>query len=310
MKQIPSITVQMVHIQGPMQGEIQDFNTPTILIGRHPDCNLKFPKDLTMLSRKHAVITRDGNRFKIQDTSTNGIFLNGKQITESYLKDGDVLMFTQGGPKVSFLTRVEQPDANSAAAIRAEPLPQKKVLDNQQQPVHIPPEKPRTKPFTPPPASTGSDAKIKVPLVIQYGPTLRSFNELPVILGKGQECDFIIDHEGILNQHTKIFFAQDQYWASDLTGQRQMSINNVPVDLQTILKPNDELALSDQGPKFRFLGGGRLAEIETTPGSDSSELDPNDKNEPQTPAISSEPKASQPETSPPKSGSIFNKFFK
>ncbi len=308
MKQIPSITVQMVHIQGPMQGEIQDFNTPKILIGRHPDCNLKFPKDLTMISRKHAVITRDGNRFKLQDTSTNGIFLNGKQITESYLKDGDVLMFTQGGPKVSFLTRIEQPDKNSAAAIRSEPLPQKKSLDDQPQALTSP-EKPRAKPFTPPPAPTGADVKIKVPLIIQYGPTLRSFHELPVILGKGPECDFIIDHPGILDQHTKIFFAQDQYWATDLTGQRQMSINNVPVDLQTVLKPDDQLALSDQGPKFRFLGGGRLAEIETPSDLNSPGLNSNDKtppkNQSQSPAISS-----RPETSPPKSGSIFNKFFK
>ncbi len=308
MKQIPSITVQMVHIQGPMQGEIQDFNISKILIGRHPDCNLKFPKDLTMISRKHATITRDGNRFKLQDTSTNGIFLNGKRITEAYLKDGDVLMFTQGGPKVSFLTRVEQPDENSAAALQAEPLFQKKSLDTQPS-VQTSPEKPQAKPFAPPPDPTGADAKIKVPLVIQYGPTLRSFHELPVILGKGPECDFIIDHPGILDQHTRIFFAQDQYWAADLTGQRQMSVNNVPVDLQTVLKPDDELALSDQGPKFRFLGGGRLAEIETPPDSKSPDPDPNDKtppkNQPQSPAV-----PSRPETSPTKSGSIFNKFFK
>ena len=54
------------------------------------------------MSRKHAEIIREGNRFKLVDLSANGTFVNGKRVKEVYLKDGDVLTFAEGGPKVSF----------------------------------------------------------------------------------------------------------------------------------------------------------------------------------------------------------------
>jgi len=65
MKQALNIIVQLVHIYGPMKGEIQEFSCHDITIGRHtpPLCDLQFPKDQVAISRNHARITRDGNRF-------------------------------------------------------------------------------------------------------------------------------------------------------------------------------------------------------------------------------------------------------
>jgi hypothetical protein len=103
---------------------------------------------------------------------------------------------------------------------------------------------------------------VQVPLIIQFGPTLRSFNELPVTIGKNPSCDFPMDHPGILDRHAQVFFNQDQYWVKDLTGQSLVSINGVPVRFEAPLSPDSVLSLSPQGPEFRFLGGGRLAEIE------------------------------------------------
>ena len=106
MKSKPKIIVQLVHIEGPFKGEIQELTEDTILIGRHPSCHVKFPVDYATISRKHATIVREGNRFKFKDQSTNGTFINGKKVKEAILKDGDVLIFAKGGPKVSFLTQV------------------------------------------------------------------------------------------------------------------------------------------------------------------------------------------------------------
>ena len=108
MKSPPHITVKLVHILGPLKGEIQDYSEPVITIGRSPSSHLCFPADLAIISRKHAEILREGNRFKLIDHSTNGTFVNGKRIKESYLKDGDVMMFAEGGPKVSFLTQIKE----------------------------------------------------------------------------------------------------------------------------------------------------------------------------------------------------------
>ena len=132
MKQALNLIVQLVHIHGPMKGEIQEFSCREITIGRHPSCDLQFPKDQVAISRTHARITRDGNRFKIEDTSTNGTFVNGTKITESWLKNGDVIFFTDGGPKVSFLTREGHPEE-----VHDLPAPEPDIVSPP--PVHEPP---------------------------------------------------------------------------------------------------------------------------------------------------------------------------
>ena len=261
----PTIVVQLVHIEGPLKGEIQEFLDSEISIGRHPACQVQFPKDLAIISRKHALITREGNRFKFSDQSANGTFLNGKRVTEAYLKSGDVLIFAEGGPKVSFLTRIEE----SAQALEKLNQPGAST-EMQSEPV----EKitPPPLPTEPVPEAQVSIQKVRVPLVIQYGPTLRSFKELPVIIGKNPDCDFSLEHPGILDRHAQLFFDQDQYWVKDLTGQNLVLINAAPVHIQAPLNPDNLLSLSPKGPTFRFLGGGRLAEHqEPAPELDSTQ---------------------------------------
>lgn len=302
---IPNIIIQLVHIEGPQKGEIQELSDPEIIIGRHPDCQVQFPKNLVTLSRRHARIVREGNRFKIVDQSTNGTFVNGKQVKEAYLKDGDVITFAEGGPKVSFLTQVSD-----------QPAPQ--TTAQPEQPAHAPqppvaPPRPAAPPVQPapvqqpvPPAPQGDAAPsiqtANVPFAIQYGPALKSFQILPITLGKGSRCDFVINHPAMNDQQVQFFFAQDRYWIKDLTGANSVTINGMPIQTQAPLEPNMQVALSAQGPRFRFLGGGRLAEIE----------DPLPE---QSPPPSPEPSQPQPEAKPiapgPKpGGSLFKKFFR
>jgi pSer/pThr/pTyr-binding forkhead associated (FHA) protein len=258
MANIPVIVIQLIHIEGPLKGEIQDFADPEISIGRHPSCHVQFPKDLRIVSREHARIIREGNRFKLMNLSKNGTYLNGKRVPEAYLKDGDVLMFAQGGPKVSFLTQIEErrPDADIFSSVSPEP-PQVPHIPPSAEPPPVPPVQAK-----PQPAPEIPIQNAKVSLIIQYGPTLRSFNELPVIIGKGPGCDFILDHPSLLDQHAQLFYSQNQYWVKDLTGRQSVSVNDQPVQIQAPLNPDSRLSLSPQGPRFRFLEGGRLAEIE------------------------------------------------
>ena len=251
----PTIVVQLVHIEGPLKGKIQEFLEPEISIGRHPSCQVQFPRDLTMLSRKHAQITREGNRFKLTDQSANGTFVNGRRVTEAYLKSGDVMIFAEGGPKVSFLTRIEK----VVEETRDSPQPE---TPGEPRPVPIqtvtPPQS-RLEPIAEPRVSA---KRVQVPIVIQHGPTLRSFKEVPVTIGKDPSCDFSLDHKEILDRQAELFFDQDQYWVKDLTGRSLVSIDGQPVGIQAPLVPNCLLSLSPKGPTFRFLGGGRLAEHE------------------------------------------------
>ena len=277
MPQMPTITVQLVHIQGPLKGQIQDFSDFPVHIGRHSTCQVRFEKDLTTISRKHARIERQGNRFRIIDASTNGTYVNGKRIADVYLRDGDVITFSENGPKASFLTRIEEgaaavppptapPSPETVQPPPAAPEPPAQAPPAPPPQAAVPPEptpRPAPTPPVPPAPSADADAvirKVKVPLVVQFGPTLRSFKELPITVGRHPGCDMHLDHPDLADKHAQIFFDQDQYWVRDLTGQSRVQINGQAVGLQAQLQHDAVVALCEGGPTFRFMSGGRLAE--------------------------------------------------
>ncbi len=251
MKTAPVIIVQLIHIEGPLKGQIVELTDPEIKIGRHPSCQLRYPADQAMISREHALITREGNRFKLTDQSSNGTIVNGKKITEIFLKDGDVITVSEGGPKVSFLTQITD------APLRPLDNPPPPVANTPK--IQPKPQIPQTPPAAPEPTPPH---KNKAPLIVQYGPTLRSFDELPLKIGKHPSSDFILEHVSILDLHAEIYFTDGQYYIRDLTGRQMITTNGIPVGQGLVLQKDDLLAFSQSGPFFRFLGNGRLSEDE------------------------------------------------
>ncbi|MCI5122426.1 MAG: FHA domain-containing protein, partial [Candidatus Electrothrix sp. AUS4] len=254
---IPDIKIQLIHIDGPLKGEIQEFFQDVVLLGRHPDCQVVFPGTCAAVSRKHAEIRREGNRFKLIDTSTNGTLVNGKAQKEVFLKNGDVLILAGGdGPKISFLS-------TSAPAEKKErsPVPPSPGYVPSTPSVHTP------EGFAAPhsagnPLPGDSIARMAKSLVVQYGATLQSFQEVPVIIGSDDECDCTLSHPSLLARHARIFFRDDQYWIEDLTGRKLLTINLRPIPSAVPLQPDICLALTPDGPNFQYLGNGRLVEID------------------------------------------------
>ena len=305
MPQMPNITVQLVHIQGPLKGQIQEFAEFPIQIGRHSSCQVQFDKELTTISRRHARIERQGNRFRIIDASTNGTYVNGKRIADVYLRDGDVITFAEDGPKTSFLTRIESGvaapiPASSTAAHPGPPQP-----SSVQPPLPKPTAPPGPPQTTDAGLTVGPDADMQVmnaaaPLVIQFGPSIQSYNQLPVTIGSDPGCDFVIADTDLAPRHLQLFFNAGDYYAKDLTGRSLVSINGRPVGAQAVLAQGAELSLSDQGPHFKFLGGGRLAEVQPAPSEASLKKTDAAANLPspdETPAV-------------PQKKSLFKSFFK
>jgi pSer/pThr/pTyr-binding forkhead associated (FHA) protein len=268
MTYVPSIVVRIVHIHGGLKGEIQEYFDNVLTVGRLPVCTIKFPAEEPGVSREHARIQREGNQFRLIDLSKFGTSVNGKPIKEAILKSGDVLEFGPGGPKLSFLAEFATasilPSDAAQCQAQASHSPQPPYAE---QPGYVALPVPDVASESPKNAGQQGRCpypaqKISAPLVIQFGPTIRTYRELPVTVGADARADFVLSQPGILGQHGQILFYQAHYFIKDLTGRGLISVNNRQIDIQQ-LATNDEIELCPNGPKMRFLGEGRLAEIDT-----------------------------------------------
>src|SRR5215831_10273122 len=75
----------------------------TFDIGRHAQSHLHL--DARDISRDHARIVRDGDRFVLRDRgSTHGTYVNGERVTERTLDHGDrIQLGTSGAAEILFL---------------------------------------------------------------------------------------------------------------------------------------------------------------------------------------------------------------
>jgi FHA domain/zinc-ribbon domain len=80
----------IVRAGGGRAGETFPLEHERTTIGRSPDCEI-FLDDVTV-SRKHAVIAKNGDDFRIEDEgSLNGTFVNKKRVEAADLETGDEL---------------------------------------------------------------------------------------------------------------------------------------------------------------------------------------------------------------------------
>ena len=101
------MTLYFRHVRGSKNGEIESYDLDRLCIGRLDDNDLRFdPYKDGEVSGRHALISRDGDTFLIEDPhSTNGTYVNGRRVTQpTPLTDGAVIEFSTRGPKVIFST--------------------------------------------------------------------------------------------------------------------------------------------------------------------------------------------------------------
>jgi len=102
-KKIPEGKSGLVIIKGPNVGDKFIINKPKLTIGRNPESDI-FLDDITV-SRKHAVLIKSGDDFKIKDSgSLNGSYVNSKIVDNTVLKNMDriqigkyIFLFFQSG---------------------------------------------------------------------------------------------------------------------------------------------------------------------------------------------------------------------
>lgn len=84
---------RLVMRQGPTPGQVYELELPEVSIGR--DIANDIVINDAEVSRKHARLTREGDRYKIEDlNSTNGTYIDGQRLIGPHLLAiGEVIMF-------------------------------------------------------------------------------------------------------------------------------------------------------------------------------------------------------------------------
>lgn len=86
--EVPKGAGALVVLRGPKAGSRFLLDAPVTTAGRHPDSDI-FLDDITV-SRRHAEIVRDGDRYVVRDVgSLNGTYVNRERIDEAPLTNGD-----------------------------------------------------------------------------------------------------------------------------------------------------------------------------------------------------------------------------
>lgn len=85
---MPKLTVKSPEFAG----QVFDLNQPTLTIGRGESNTYQLAHP--SVSSKHAELRQEGGDYKLVDLgSTNGTRVNDERITETILRNGDVVMF-------------------------------------------------------------------------------------------------------------------------------------------------------------------------------------------------------------------------
>ena len=231
---VPDFTVRIVHLEGPRNGQVDELSKERISVGRNPDSDVCFPKDLRIISRRHAEILNLGGRFLLKNLSKNGCLVNGKPTQIKYLQQGDIFTFAEGGPKARFhYVPHAGAQVSSASIAPTAPIPAA--------------ERPSTH-FT-----------------IQFGINIKSLKQTVVSLGSADGCDFVMRHARVLPKHAQVFVHAGQYYLRDLSNTQATLLNGRPVVKEAPLRNKDVIGFGSEGPQLQYLGSGCLAELRAQP---------------------------------------------
>ncbi len=118
----PQITITV--LAGPEQGHVFKIARPTTTLGRSNTCEVMITDPL--VSRQHCQIILGMGGINLRDLgSTNGTFLNGTRVTESPLRNQDVISL--GGTRLRFAVEVSK-DTTDSKTPKIDELAHKKLL--------------------------------------------------------------------------------------------------------------------------------------------------------------------------------------
>jgi DNA-binding MarR family transcriptional regulator len=99
------VAILFTHLSGAHRGRVDRFpeSIDQALVGRGSSCDVRVSPADTLVSSRHAQISRTSKGFVVEDIgSRNGTLVNGQMIERAPITSGDVLQFGPGGPEIRF----------------------------------------------------------------------------------------------------------------------------------------------------------------------------------------------------------------
>src|SRR5262249_27175182 len=93
---------RLVHLSGGLAGRVRDVDAEEVVLGRDPVvAQVVFPPEDPTVSRRHALLRVEDGHLVLRDLdSSTGTFVDGQDVEEAELRDGDVFALGEDGPRV------------------------------------------------------------------------------------------------------------------------------------------------------------------------------------------------------------------
>jgi ABC transport system ATP-binding/permease protein len=268
---------QLFFLNGTRAGSSIRIDPPSFSIGRDPRCDLAFDPgtDLTV-SAHHAQVALTAVGYELTDTSSNGTFVNSKQVKRALLKDGDLLELGIGGPRLQFVflasesqpedptvlsdfRESSQPRATQAVARPAVPGREVSQPRAQVPPttplVAAPPSSAATPAQASSPSPTPTKARVQVGVELErIGTGERHVFEKPVIrIGRDPSADVAYDPLTDLlvsYNHAKIMILDEEAVLFDTDSTNGTLVDDSPISRHE-LRTGHVIGLGVGGPALR-----------------------------------------------------------
>lgn len=124
------MSARLIPLSDSDRAPIITVQRPVILIGRHPDCDVRINQP--QISRRHCCLAQSYDRLLIRDLgSRNGVRVNGRIVSEARLEAGDEIAIAHLIFRLESEVVAVTPAPPVAPAPQAAPPPLVAILDDE-----------------------------------------------------------------------------------------------------------------------------------------------------------------------------------
>ena len=233
-----------------------DLGSSAISIGREPSCDIPFPADKIMVSRKHALIRLEGGKFILEDNgSFNGTYINDQRIAAAVpLYHDDRIQLGIGGPMLRFHSPSRiAPEGSSLAG-------QRSISVSNAGGDFVSPEAIKSKTMVfrvdKSPASMKSTGSVDAQLMMSL-----AFGDIKELtIGRSEANDITLDGLQISGRHARILRSGSDIVIDDLGSTNGVFVNGVRISRQSIT-PSDKVQIGSF--ELRIDSAGNIGVFDT-----------------------------------------------